>query len=324
MDQLGWQEELWRRRLLDDPLLTVPDDAPEPVRDLAAMACGDPLALQRLVVRLDGKSRKLVQHVLASRDEPAGWPKALFTDTALWPLLESLCGQAVINNTASTEVADFVAWRDLRAAHRDLLDVNPAAYDRIKPHLHSSRAWVQEEAAAMEVYLNLRFSEPGESGSLHAALRTLGRLSKRSPITEANLAWVRTQLRTDRNHRGPLFNPYLELGVSHGAPQEKWREAWRRLRRKLQGRREELSDINHARDLIRDMEATGGESNHPQYVLPVHADKLFPRPCVPARFITEPRPIARGTAPLSGAARERIRLDALTSLLHIAASERTQ
>lgn len=319
--ELDWEQEEWRRRLLDDPSLEVPHDAPEPVRDLVAVASGDHHALKRLVETLDGRSRQLVHHLLGAADRPSSWPKALLKEVALWPALESLCEGAV--DAPRDGSSGFFAWRDLRSAYRDLLEVNPAAYDRIRPHLSAEEPWVREEAVAMEVYLDLRFSESGDPRALRVALERLLAVDGPSAATHANIAWVRSQLALDRNSRGPLFNPYLELGVPHGAPEQEWREAWRKLRQKLQGRHKELSDINQARDFIRDLEAAAGAKDQPLYVLPLVPDRLFPLPRVPERFVSEAQPLPRRTAPVSERVRERMRLEAITSFLSDAVPERT-
>jgi hypothetical protein len=264
----------------------------------------------------------LVHYALETPDRPSGWPKALFQDTGLWPVIERLCAGRTLEDPQGA-MAPFTAWRDLRSAHRELLDVRPSAYEHLKPHTSSSEPWVREEAVAMEVYLDLRFSESGDSQVLHKALERLDALPERSAVTEGNIAWIHSRLAMDRNNRGPLFNPYLELGVAHGSDQRTWRDAWRSLRRRLHGRKQELSDINQARDLIRDIEATGGLGNHPLYMLPVFPDRLFPRPRVPRRFVAEPRPLARRSGPVSPELRERIRTDAITALLNRAVAERT-
>ncbi|MFL1375861.1 MULTISPECIES: hypothetical protein [unclassified Nocardiopsis] len=322
VEALGWPEELWRRRLLEDPGLEVSDDAPRMVRDLSAMANGDPEALTRLTEFLDDRSRRLVGHVLEARDRPSAWPRVLFKDTDLWPVFEGLCTGRTLDAPQGAMVP-FAAWRDLRAAHRELLDVRPSAYEHLKPHTSSEESWVREEAVAMEVYLDLRFSESGDSQVLHTALERLDALPERSAVTEGNIAWLRSRLAMDRNNRGPLFNPYLELGVAHGSDQHVWRDAWRGLRRRLQGRKQELSDINQARDLIRDIETTGGLENQSLYVLPVFPGRLFPRPRVARRFVAEPRPLARRSGPVPQELRERIRTDAITALLDHAVAGRT-
>lgn len=322
LGELHWPEETWRRQLLQEPTLEVPDGVPAHIGDLAAVASGDPNALRRLASALDARSGQLVRHLLSTGDRPALWPKAFFKDHALWPVLENLCSGPI--ETAHNDSTAFAAWRDLRVAHKELLKVNPAVYKWTAPHLAAEEQWVREEAVAMEVYLDLRFAETGDSKVLHVALDRLLALENRSPIMDTNISWIRAQITTERNRRGPLFNPYLELGVAHEAPQREWREAWRRLRHTLQGRHQELSDINKARDLIRDMEATGGPKNHPLYVLPIFPDRLFPTPRVSTRFVSEARPLSRRTEPLSVREREKIHQDALTSVLQETVSERTE
>lgn len=321
LEELDWPEESWRRRLLQDPSREVPADAPVRITDLAAVASGDSEGLTRLSGALDERTRSLVLQLLSAVDRPEVWPKVILKDEALWPVLENLCSGPI--ETAHQETSGFVAWRDLRAAHKELLQVNPSAYERIGPHLAADERWVREEAVAMEVYLDLRFAENGDSAALRKALDRLLALENRSLGTDANISWLRDRLATDRNRRGPLFNPYLELGVAHGAPQREWRETWRRLRRTLQGRTEELSDINKARDLIRDMEATGNAESHPLYVLPIFPDRLFPTPKVSTRLVSQARPLPRRTEPVSEQERERLRRDALTSFLQETVARRT-
>lgn len=319
--ELGWEEELWRRRLLTDPQRRVPDEAPEPARILQRVADGDPLALRLMVGLLEGKPKKLLQHVIAGPDQPAGWPKALFAESSLWPVLEKLCEGAELPTNSQGPLADFVAWHDLRVAHRELMDLNAGAYRTLTPYLESLTSWVREEATATEVYLDLRFADPGDSQPLHEALRRLSALDSEHPVIRSNIAWVRHQLGRDRNNRGPLFNPYLELGVPHGAPYEEWKEAWRGLRRKLRGRTEELSDINQAHDQLRERETDGGTEDGALYVLPVHREKLFPSPCVPELLIPAVSPLERRTEPLSPEETARIREAAMISVMRLAVRE---
>nr|WP_218909778.1 hypothetical protein [Nocardiopsis sinuspersici] len=323
VEAVGWRDELWRRRVMAEPGHRVPDEAPESARILQGVADGDPLALELVVGFLEGKPRQMVQHVLANPDNPAGWPKAMFADRDLWPVLEELCAEAGPSGSVQGSLADFATWCDLRAAHRQLMDVNVGAYRALAPHLESETTWVREEAVATEVYLDLRFADPGDSQPLHEALRRLSALASDHPVIRGNIAWVRRRLETDRNNRGPLFNPYLELGVPHGASNEEWKEAWRSLRRELKGRTEELSDVNQAHDLLRDIEASGGLESNPLYVLPVHEEKLFPSPRVPSLIIPAARPLDRRTEPLGPEERARMSEAATASVMKMTVRERT-
>jgi hypothetical protein len=323
VEALGWYEEAWRRRVVADPRQRVPDEAPESARILQGVADGDPRALELVVGFLEGKPKQLVQHVLANPDKPAGWPKAMFTDQALWPVLEELCGEADLPESGPGPLTDFTVWRDLRAAHRELMNVSAKTYEALAPYVESASTWVREEAVATEVYLDLRFADPGDSQPLRDALRRLSALGSEHPVIRDNITWVRRHLETDRNNRGPLFNPYLELGVPHGAPTEEWKEAWRSLRRDLRGRTEELSDVNQAHDRLRDIETGDGSSSGPPYVLPVHEEKLFPDPRVPELVIPTARPLERRTEALGPEEAERIREAAMTSVMRLAVQERT-
>lgn len=323
VEALGWPDEVWRRRVVADPRQRVPDEAPESAQILQGVADGDPRALELVVGFLEGKPKQLVQHVLANPDKPAGWPKAMFTDPALWPVLEELCGGADLPESGSGPLADFAAWRDLRAAHRELMNVSAKAYEALAPYVESASTWVREEAVATEVYLDLRFADPGDSQPLRDALRRLSALGSEHPVIRDNTTWVHRHLETDRNNRGPLFNPYLELGVPHGAPTEEWKEAWRSLRRDLRGRTEELSDVNQAHDRLRDIETGDGSSSGPPYVLPVHEEKLFPNPRVPELIIPTARPLERRTEALGPEEAERIREVAMASVMRLAVQERT-
>ncbi|WP_017586969.1 hypothetical protein [Nocardiopsis ganjiahuensis] len=323
LEAIGWQDELWRRRVATDPCQRVPAEAPESAQILQRVADGDPLALKLLVGLLQGKPKQLVQHVLANPDRPAGWPRAMFAERALWPVLAELCRGTDLPGNGQGPLADFVAWRDLRAAHRDLMNVSATAYGMLAPHLESAAVWAREEATAMEVYLDLRFADPGDSQPLHDALRRLSALDSEHPVIRGNIVWVRRHLETDRNNRGPLFNPFLELGVPHGASSEEWKEAWRGLRRELRGRTEELSDVNRAHDLLRDIEARSDLESNPLYVLPVHEEELFPSPRVPSLTIPPACPLDRRTEPLNPQERAPLREAATASVMRMAVRERT-
>jgi hypothetical protein len=324
VEALDWREELWRRRIEADPGLPVPDDAPESARNLAGVGAGKVGDAELLVSSLAGGAERTMRDLLANPGRPAAWPRAVFADRSFWPVMEELCGSATLPRSAPEPLSEFIAWRDLRRAYRDLMNVNPRAYKTLTPHLASKSAWAREEATAMDAYLNLRFADPGDSQVLRNAWARLAALRSSSPVVAANIAWLVRLLDTDRNRRGPLFNPYLELGVPHGAPSDDWKAAWRGLRRELKGRTEELSDINHARDLLRDIEADGGPEKHPLYVLPIHEDVLFPAPRVPLPLVPGARPLPRRTEPLPPAETERLRDDARASLMELAVREGTR
>jgi hypothetical protein len=322
--ELGWEEELWRRRLLADPSHPVPEGVPESVDVLAGVAEGVPVALEAVVDQLSGEPRQLVRQVLDHPADPARWPSELVGETALWSVLDRFCEVSAGQGWPEKEKPPFAVWRELRAAQRELMRVRPRALELLEQPQRSSTRWVREEAVSMAVYLDLRFSEPGETKALSRALERLEGLGSSHPTVVQNILWLRGNLDKDRNSRGPLFNPYLELGVSHGAPPEQWKAAWRELRRELKGRTVELSDVNRAHDMLRDTDASTGGERGRLYVLPVYGDRLSPSPRVPALFVSRARPMRRRTGPPSSEESEQLRQEALKSVLRYALTERTR
>ena len=324
VNELGWEEELWRRRLLADPAHPVPDGVPEGIEILAGIAMGDPDALEAAGDSLSGGVGQMVRQVLDHPGRPAGWPTSLVEEPALWPVLDHFCEAPPGQGWSEGEKPLFAQWRELWAARRELLGVSPKAFEFLQGPLRSPTRWVREEAVSMEVYLDLRFSEPGDMAAPRQALKRLKGLRSANPIVLHNISWLSRMLAKDRNNRGPLINPYLELGVPQGAATHEWKAAWRELRRRLKGRPIELSDVNLAHDMLRDTEAPPEGEHGDMYVLPVHPNHLSPPPRVAKMLIREPRPMKRCTKPLSPEEDERLRVEAMGSLVRAALTERTR
>ena len=68
---------------------------------------------------------------------------------------------------------------------------------------------------------------------------------------------VRRQSQLTTNDRRPWENPYLILGVDHGAPPEVWKQAWRRTRAEKAHDIDQLSRVNEAKDMIMTLERDG-------------------------------------------------------------------
>src|SRR6185437_2034115 len=62
----------------------------------------------------------------------------------------------------------------------------------------------------------------------HSLEKAIGLLTQigRSPAARQNLELIQKRKRATLNERGPLENPYLALGVDHGAARVEWRRAW--------------------------------------------------------------------------------------------------
>lgn len=321
--RIGWEDESWRRVITADPHRQVPKEAPEWARDLDAVAEGGADALRRAVDRVGGGSARLIRNLLASVETPEAWPAEVLADRSLWPVLAGLATEVEIPEVASEALTEFGAWRDLRGAHHNLMGASAWAYRAVEPHLSSETAWIREEAAAIRVYLDVRYATPGDAARLQASLTRLADPSFTHAVTRDNAAWLKHRLGAPRNSRGPLFNPYLELGVPHGAPASQCQEAWRSLRRELAGRDEELSSVNQARDMIRVIEADGAVEDTPMYVLPVHEERLFPTPCIPAPLIPGMSPLSRRTDALGPDHAAALRREAARAVIGSVTAERT-
>ena len=306
---LDWDEEVWRRRLADMEAEPPPEDAPELVRLLHRVGAGDVDALVGAAELLPSAQADLIGRVLASPTDVDAWPEEVVRDPAMWPVLDRVWQPEEEVGLTDDHTADFVVWCGLRDGYDMLLALESEAEEVLGPNPR-----IREEAVNMLVYLRLRFSSADDSETLAWAETRLRNLGRGNPAVEGNLRWIAIRRATPVNDRGPAFNPYIELGVGPGAPTDEWRSAWRRLRKEHRKNTGVLSDINLARDQLRDLEAAGTPDPHRFFQVPLDLGFLRPAPRIPHCLVPDARPLPRRTSPVSDVDIEALRAAAAEEL----------
>lgn len=129
----------------------------------------------------------------------------------------------------------------------------------------------------------------------------------------ANYEMVRRRSKQTINKRGSLENPYLVLGVEHGAQTAVWKRAWRRGRAESGDDIDQLSRVNEAKDRITARERDGAER---MFVVPLYADTLKPY-TLHASVHLPHGPLPNGTQDSLPQAIGELRADALVELIGI-------
>jgi hypothetical protein len=157
---------------------------------------------------------------------------------------------------------------------------------------------LQKEVINLRAYLiMLRYGEH----SLEEAIELLTPIG-RSPAVKQNLKFIRQRKLVTRNERGPLENPYLALGVDHGAARAAWRRAWLAARSAKHADLDYLSEVNEAHDQIMALERDGSDGAGRVFMVPVGKEFRPPGITEAADRLTAgppPVPAFQGGEPLS-------------------------
>ncbi|RZB17069.1 hypothetical protein StrepF001_23260 [Streptomyces sp. F001] len=135
-----------------------------------------------------------------------------------------------------------------------------------------------------------------------------------SAVAERNLALVRTWRSTPKNQRGPMTNPFLELGLDHAA--ERWERHCRELFRQYEHEGDQASQarVNQAEDRIHD--AFRHDAGLDVFFqLPLDRSRYEMPDAVPGQLVPPLEPMARRTSLTSGTELEAIRARAAVELL---------
>lgn len=124
---------------------------------------------------------------------------------------------------------------------------------------------LEKEVINLRAYLML--IRDGDT-SLQRAIKALRQID-RSPIAKQNLDLLRKRKIATLNERGPIQNPYLALGVDHGARTSEWRRAWLTARSPKHQDIGYLSDVNEARDQIMALERDGSDGAGRVFMVPL-------------------------------------------------------
>ncbi|TRV80130.1 hypothetical protein FKN01_07980 [Streptomyces sp. 130] len=254
-----------------------------------------------LVLRL----RRLLDGV-----DVGNWDQDIWEDRGLWRLIFSLWEPKAAVNPSRSPLHALMA---LRQAY-DLLCMNDlgrasSQIDKLKSFKTAAPDY-RAEALNFHAYTLLLREE---LGAATAALEEIS--GPRQPV-DSNLRLLKHRQELSRNERPAASNPYLDLGLPHGA--RSWEARYRDLRR------EHLQDVdmgarlNSAMKRIRDAERDEDWSGF--FVLPLDPDVFELPDAVPVTLVPPLAPLPRRTPPRSpeglGLVRQRAVADLLPHLLN--------
>ncbi|MFE7813025.1 hypothetical protein ACFU5P_13860 [Streptomyces sp. NPDC057433] len=316
--RIGWDEFLRRRAFLDGE--TVTRREPDDVWDLLLDVVGEAQlsSLDALDAALP-RAQQIELRNLKSGALNGQWAMETVRDKGLWKLMAALWQPAEpVDPTRS----DFHALVALRRAY-DLtrsgeLEAARGQADSFlkKGAVKSLSAGLLCEAYTVAAYVAVATSArtTGSEGLARAEEHAEKAAEAGGTVAERNLALVRTWKDTPRNQREPMTNPFLELGLDHGA------EGWDRRCRELFRQYEETGDhasqsrVNRAQGRIE--EALRHDSGLDVFFqLPLVRSRFELPDAVPRHLVPPLEPMARGTSFTSGRDLEIMRARAAVELL---------
>ncbi|WP_432174087.1 hypothetical protein [Streptomyces sp. Tue6028] len=249
-----------------------------------------------LVLRL----RRLLDGV-----DVGNWDRDIWEDRGLWRLIFSLWEPKAAVNPSRSPLHALMA---LRQAY-DLLCLNDLArasaqIDKLVSFETAAPAY-RAEALNFQAYARLLREE------LDAAAVALKGISGSYELAESNLRMVEQRRTVPRNDRPAASNPYLDLGLPHGA--SSWETRYRDLRREHVHDVDMSARLNSAMKRIRDAERDEDWSGF--FVLPLDLD-VFELPNeVPVTLVPPLAPLTRRTTPDSPESLALVRQRAVADLL---------
>lgn len=295
-ERLAWQAYLRRQSFLgdDDLARQEPDDVWDLLYDV--VMDGDVTAVDALDAALP-RPQQIELRDLKSGALSGQWPPSMTEDRGLWLLMAALwrpkglvdAGRSPFYALVALNRAyDLVKAGDLEAAAQQARSLTrDSVSNRRVP------ADLAEEANALAAYAAATQSERIESRTerdrlLDSAEEHASRAAARGgAVAERNLRLLRAWRGTRRNDRGPFGNPFLDIGLDHGAGG--WEERCRDIFREREGDAKAQSELNMAEERIRDaLRGSGWDVfyrlplDRSRYVMPSQApNHLVPpwRPC---------------------------------------------
>ncbi|MFZ4207381.1 hypothetical protein ACOZE4_21435 [Streptomyces griseoincarnatus] len=322
-ERLDWQDMLRRRAFLADE--TILRREPEDVWDLLYDVVRDVQlpSLDALDAVLP-RAQQIQLRDLRSGALVSQWDGDSLRDRGLWKLMAALWRPST---TVDPRRSEFYALVALNRAY-DLLksgDLDGArhqaeAFTRERKQGSSLPGELMDEAYTIAAYVTAVTSlDAGSDWAAREQLALAETYAERAaenggPVAERNLMHVRAWRATPKNKRGMMTNPFLEIGLNHGA------EGWERYCRVLFREHEEQGDqaaqarLNLAQDRID--EAARNEAGFDVFFrLPLDRARYELPDAVPKRLVPPLEPMARRTALTSGADLESIRALAAVELL---------
>ncbi|MFE3163868.1 hypothetical protein [Streptomyces sp. NPDC059224] len=271
---------------------------------LERVADGDASVVKELERELP---RELVLRLRRLMDGVAvgNWDRDIWEDRGLWRLIFSLWEPKAAVNPSRSPLHALMA---LRQAY-DLLCLSDLArassqIDKLVSFETADPAY-RAEALNFQAYTLLLREE------LDAAAALLKGISGSHELAEANLRMVERRRAVPRNDRPAASNPYLDLGLPHGAPS--WETRYRDLRREHVHDVDASARLNSAMKRIRDAQRDEDWSGF--FVLPLDLDVFDLPDEVPVTLVPPLAPLARRTAPQSSESLALVRQQAVADLL---------
>ncbi|MFD3730293.1 hypothetical protein [Streptomyces sp. NPDC058632] len=316
--RIGWDDFLRRRAFLDGGTVTrrEPDDVWDLLLDVVSEAQLSSLdALDAALPR----ARQIELRNLKSGALNGQWGMETVRDKGLWKLMAALWQPTEpVDPTRS----DFHALVALRRAY-DLtrsgeLEAARGQTDSFlrKSAVKSLPAGLLSEAYTVAAYVAVATSARATGRERLALAEEHAEKAAEAggAVAERNLALVRTWKDTPRNQREPMTNPFLELGLDHGA------EGWDRRCRDLFRQYEETGDhtsqsrVNRAEGRIE--EALRHDSGLDVFFqLPLVRSRFELPDAVPRQLVPPLEPMARRTSLTGGKDLETMRARAAVELL---------
>ncbi|MFD9515732.1 hypothetical protein [Streptomyces sp. NPDC059979] len=319
--RLGWQGFLRRQSFLRGEALTrqEPDDVWDLLYDV--VMDGDLTLLDALDAALP-RPQQIELRDLKSGALSGQWPPSMGEDRGLWPLMAAVwepretvdAGRSPFYALVAVKRAyDLVKEGDLEAASRQAHSLTRGGGSSRKIPVE-----VVEEGCAIAAYVAASQSEQVES--ITARDKLLDSAEKYAETAAAqggavavrNLRLLRAWRETRRNNRGPFGNPFLEIGLDHGA--DAWEERCRDVFRRHEGDTKAQSALNMAEERIRGA-LRGASGWDVFYRLPLDPSRYVMPSQVPRHLVPPVEALPRRTPVTSGGELETIRARAAVELL---------
>ncbi|MEU3606005.1 hypothetical protein AB0E83_11210 [Streptomyces sp. NPDC035033] len=319
-EHLGWEAYLRRRSFLRGQTLVrqEPDDVWDLLYDV--VVDGDTTALDALDAALP-RPEQIELRDLRSGALLGQWPLALAEDQGLWPLMAALWRPTGLVDAGRSPFYALVALNRAYDLLRSGAPEAAAEQARSLTLAKNNRKVPPEliqEGHALAAYAAVAQSErPTTSAArgrlLDAAVESAeAAAAQGGVVAERNLRLLTAWRATSRNDRGPFSNPFLDVGLEHGA--DGWEEHCREMYRRSNGDTKAQSELNRAEGRIQD--ALRGDAGWDVfYRLPLDPSRYVMPSETPRHLVPPLEALPRRTPVTSGGELEAIRARAAMELL---------
>ncbi|MFJ8441490.1 hypothetical protein [Kitasatospora griseola] len=318
--RLGWKACLRRQAFMSGEMLVrqEPDDLWDLLYDVVLE--GETTALNALDAALP-RAQQIELRDLKSGAVSGQWPLSMVEDRGLWRLMASLwkprelidAGRSPFYALAAANRAyNLVRAGETEAAALQANSLTRGGSGRKVP------AELVQEGHAIAAYAAVEQSETLESAVARKKLLDSAEehaekaAAQLGAAAERNLRLLRAWRGTKRNDRSPFSNPFLEIGLAHGA--DGWEERCREIFRHHEGDAKAQSALNLAEDRIRGAlrEEAGWDVF---YQLPLDPSRYVMPSQVPRHLVPPVAALPRRTPMTSTDELEAIRARAAVELL---------